>query len=63
MIKTKALEKIVKYLKSKKISEANFTLADSQGHFNVYHKGTKHEIRVCHDSTQIRVVETKTKYL
>lgn len=63
MIKTKALEKIARFLKSKKISEVNFALQDNQGLFNTYKRGTKYEIRIVHDSTEIRVVETKARYL
>lgn len=63
MIKTKALEKVAKFLKNKKISEIQFNLVDNQGMFNVYKRGTKYEIRITHDTCDVRVVETKTRYL
>lgn len=63
MIKTKALEKLTQFLKSKKIKEINFELKDNQGHFVTHWHGAKYEIRLCHDSSQVRVVKTEVKYL
>ncbi len=63
MIKTKALEKAVKYLSSKKITEVGFTLNDGKGQFRIYQKGTTYEITVSHDDTSIRVEEKKVKWL
>lgn len=63
MIKTVALKKVAKFLESKKITSTNFSLVDGEGFLKAWKIGCKFEIRIKHDDAQVRIIETKTRYL
>lgn len=63
MIKTKALEKAAKFLKNRKVTESSFEVKDGAGYLTAYKRGVEYEIKVKHDDAQIKVTETKTRWL
>lgn len=63
MIKTKALKKLANVLERKGLSEVDIKIEDGEGKVSGYRRGSSFEVTVYHDSQNIRVQETKVKWI